>query len=150
MMLKEKKHPAYSTKWSLLVLINRSWPKQAETSCVPEVNVLRWLILMWMLCAVICLGMKLISEKTGYHGVRLHESVKVKPPDHQSDYSPSVKLQRVGYWHQESEMMSARPATNRKCLRPLFVTICWCWEWGLVGGFTCKPSLQHQLGRLQI
>lgn len=43
-----------------------------------------------------------------------------------------------------SEMMSARPATNRKCPRPLFVAICWCWEWGLVGGIVCKPSLRHQ------
>lgn len=25
---------------------------------------------------------------------------KVKPLDYQSDYSPSVKLQHVGYWHQ--------------------------------------------------
>lgn len=63
--------------------------------------------------------------KTEYHGVGEHESAKVKPPDHQSDYSPSVRLQRVGYWHQESEMMSVRPATNRERLRPLLVTICW-------------------------
>lgn len=67
-------------------------------------------------------GMKLISGKTGYHGIRLCESAKV----HQHDYRPSVKLQRVGFWHQESEMMSVRPATNRKRLRHLFVTICWC------------------------
>lgn len=60
--------------------------------------------------------MNLVSEKTGNQGVRLHESAKVKPPDHQSDYNPSVKLQHVGYWHQESEMMSVRPSANRKCL----------------------------------
>lgn len=40
------------------------------------------------------------------YGVRQHESAKVKPPDHQSDYSLSVKLQRVGNWHQERNYVS--------------------------------------------
>lgn len=30
-----------------------------------------------------------------------HESARLKLPDYQSDYGPSVKLRHVGYWLQE-------------------------------------------------
>lgn len=70
------------------------------------------------------------------------ESAKVEPPDRQR-----VTLQCVGCRRRESEMMSARPATNRERPGLCLVTICWCWKWGLVGGSVLEPLLRQQQRR---